>query len=176
MAGTETVPPYVGNKIVAKRDAINLPSGITRDCAFKKGDVGRGFYTSPGNYFTYAIVWDDCDEGSTMVGSKIPFDDWFTGKPVKSTTSLKEYKGGHSYEEMKLFAQSHLGPAEPGPAPTLPAPIPPGPQPPAPPSPTPKECGSCGGCLEKQGCHEHMSQNVCKSKEGIWCRPQFTIV
>lgn len=111
MAGTETVPPYVGNKIVAKKDASNLPRTIADECGFKKGDVGRGFYASSGNYFAYNIVWDNCKKGSTLVGSTFPFDDWFTGKPVKSQTSLKEYKGGHTYEEMKQFAQSHLGPA-----------------------------------------------------------------
>jgi len=40
-----------------------------------------------------------------------PFDDWFTGNVGDTHTTLTEYKGGHSYSEMKEFAEGHLGPA-----------------------------------------------------------------
>lgn len=129
--GTETIPSPTGNKVVAKSGSNNLPKTIINDCVFKKGDDGLAFYINdPKNVFDWRIIWPGCG-GQTLGGMtlpginsnapnkqdprkpKPPFDEWFTGNVGDPHTSLREYKGNHTYRAMKHFAESHLLPAAP---------------------------------------------------------------
>jgi len=129
--GSETIPSPTGNKVVAKSDSCYLPKTIINGCSFKKGDEGLAFYINdPKNAFDWRIVWAGCG-GQTLGGMRIPgsngassnnqnprepeppFDDWFTGSVGDPHTSLKEYKGNHSYSAMREFAECHLLPASP---------------------------------------------------------------